>query len=386
MKVLSGRERLMRIFRNEKIDRPALKLWGFQPDQTMLHPDYKPVYKKAAELTDWFASVSSDFNIAAGINAEKFITREIKPHSQLFNEHVITWHTPKGSLTERCMISTVNGPGYTVEHAVKEPKDLEAVLSIPYEPFPFQAKKYFDMETRVSSRGVTLFNLDHAAYFLHRLMGSETLALFSLDYRELLVQAVNIFSQRLRAYVQNAIDSGIRGVFSWVGPELFIPPLMSPQDFRDFVFDIDRPLCNLIHDAGGYIWLHVHGKVGNFIEQFIEMGIDVLNPLEPPKNGDIYLPDLVKKYGSRMGWEGNIEIQEILQAEPDRLLRLIHDCVESGAPSGRFVLGLSTGYMELPFPEPAYIRNLLLYLDEGYREVVRFYNAGIFPERPMPLQ
>jgi len=95
-----------------------------------------------------------------------------------------------------------------------------------------------------------------------------------------------------------------------------------------------------------------------------------LNPLEPPKNGDVHLPDLVKNYGSRLGWEGNIEIQEILQNEPDRVLRLVRECVEAGASSGRFILGLSAGYMEYPFPEPVYIRNLLLYLEEGYRQVV----------------
>ena len=65
-------------------------------------------------------------------------------------------------------------------------------------------------------------------------------------------------------------------------------------------------------------------------------------------------------------------ILEIIQAEPDRLLRLVGECVEAGASSGRFILGLSAGYMEYPFPKPVYIRNLLLYLDEGYREVEKY--------------
>ena len=369
MKALSGRERLMRVFRNEEIDRPALKLWGFQPDQAMLHPDYMAVYEKAAELTDWFSPAGSAFNIAAGQNSKKLITSEIKPHSDLWNEQIVTFHTPMGNLIERNMVSTIRAPGYTMEHAVREPKDLEAILSLPYDPYPFNSKVYYDMEARTGERGVTLFNIDHAAYFLHRLMGSETLAFFSVDCPELLCAATAVFAERLRNHVLNAINAGIRGIFSWVGPELFIPPLMRPRDFEDLVFNFDKPLCDLIHNAGGHVWLHVHGKVNNFIDRFIAMGIDVLNPLEPPKNGDIQMRELIRKYGSRMGWEGNIEIQEILQAEPDRLLGLIHDCVEAGTPSGRFILGLSAGYMEYPFPEPQYIRNLLLYLDEGYKEV-----------------
>ena len=179
MKALSGRERLSRIFRGAEIDRPALKLWGFQPDNFLLHPDYGPVYQKASALTDWFASAGSNFNMAAGQNAEKLITQKFNPHSELWKELVVCYHTPKGDLTERHMVSTINAPGYTMEHAVKEPEDLEAILSMPYEPFPFQAKIYFDMEARVGDRGLTLFNIDHAAYFLHRLMGSEALAFFS---------------------------------------------------------------------------------------------------------------------------------------------------------------------------------------------------------------
>jgi hypothetical protein len=374
MRVLNSRERLTRIFQGKEIDRPALKLWGFGPGQGMLHPDYKPVYEKVMELTDWFAGAGSAFNIFAGKYHETYITREYKPHSDLWKEQITTYHTPKGKLTEREMVSTIGGPGYTMEHAVKEPGDLEAILSIPYQPFPFSVQGYFDTEAKIGDRGVTLFGLDHAGYVLHRLMGSETLAFFSLDCRDLLHQAASAFADRLRNHVKSAVDAGIRGIFSWVGPEVIIPPLMGPDDFEDFVYNYDKPLCDLIHDAGGYTWLHVHGKVYNFIERFISMGIDVLNPLEPPKNGDVHLPTLVKKFGNRMGWEGNIEIQEILQAEPEKLVKLIHECVEAGAPSGRFILCPSAGYMEYPFPEPVYIRNLLLYIEEGYKEVNRYHS------------
>jgi uroporphyrinogen decarboxylase len=173
-------------------------------------------------------------------------------------------------------------------------------------------------------------------------------------------------------HARKAIEAGVRGIYVWVGPELFIPPLMGPTDFEEFVFDYDKTLCDMIHNAGGHIWVHCHGKVAKFIGRFIDMGIDVLNPLEPPKNGDVDFGPLVKQYGGRIGWEGNIEIQEIIQAEPERLKDLIRKCVEAGRPSGRFILCPSAGFMEYPFPEPDYIRNLLIYLEEGYKEVCKY--------------
>jgi uroporphyrinogen-III decarboxylase len=253
-----------------------------------------------------------------------------------------------------------------MEYMVKEPKDLKKLLSINYEPFQIQTDDYYKKITRLGDRGVVMFGVEHAAYALHRLIGSENLAYFSVDYRNEVQEILKVFSERIRLHVNSAIEAGVKGPFQWVGPELFIPPLMSPRDFDDFVYKYDKPLCDDIHNAGGFVWLHCHGKVSNFIERYISMGVDILNPLEPPKNGDVVLKDVVEKFGNRIGLEGNIEIQDIIQSEPKQLKELINSCVEEGNKSGRFILCPSAGFMEYPKPSKQYIENLLLYLNYGY--------------------
>jgi hypothetical protein len=372
METMSGRERLTRIFQGREIDRPSLKLWGFSPGQELLHPAYEPVCKKAEELTDWWLGGGSAFDIVCGRNNTKIVTRETKFVSELWNECITTYHTPKGDLKEREMVSTVRAPGYTMEHPIKSPADIDAILSIPYEPFPFDASSYFHAVERAGERGIAVFGLDHPSYALQRLMGSELLALFSIDERDQLHKIVEIFAARVRDHVRKAVESGVKGMYGWVGPELFIPPLMGPRDFEEFVFTYDKMICDMIHDAGGHTWVHCHGRVAKFIGRFIDMGIDVLNPLEPPKNGDVDMQILVEQYGGRMGWEGNIEIQEIIQAKPERLRELIRTCVKAGAPSGRFILCPSAGFMEYPFPDQDYINNLLIYLEEGHREICKY--------------
>jgi hypothetical protein len=380
MKTLNGKERLTRIFQGKEIDRPSLKLWGFHPGQLpkgerkpdLLHPAYAPVCEKAAELTDWWTGGGSAFNIFFGKNVKEYFSVEKKTSSELWTEVITTYHTPLGDLRARDMESTSGWAGYTIEHAIKEPRDIEVLLSIPYEPFPFDASSYFKAIEEAGDKGIATFGLDHPSYALERLMGSETLAYFSIDERELLHRIVRVYAERVRDHVKKAIDAGVRGIYAWVGPELFIPPLMGPGDFEDFCFTYDKTTCDMIHNAGGYVWVHCHGKTAKFVDRFISMGVDVLNPLEPPKNGDVDLARLVKEHGNRIGYEGNIEIQEILQAKPERLVSLIKDCAAAGAPSGRFILCPSAGFMEYPFPEPDYIRNLLLYLNEGYAEVLRY--------------
>jgi uroporphyrinogen-III decarboxylase len=252
-----------------------------------------------------------------------------------------------------------------MEHFIKEPEDIRKLLSVPYEPFPFSANSYIKAVETLGEDGIVMFGLDHAGYALQRMAGSETFGLLSVDERELVDGAVSVLSDRIKAHAKAAIEAGLRPVFSWVGPELLIPPLMGYTDFEDFCFKYDKPLCDMIHNAKGYVWVHCHGKVARLLDRFIAMGVDVLNPLEPPKNGDVGMEEIALKYKGKIGLEGNIEIQELLQAPPERLKKLISDCVSAGAKSGRFILCPSAGFMEYPFPEQRYIDNLMLYLSYG---------------------
>lgn len=312
---MTSHERIMRIFRNEEVDRPALKLWGLGLGAQLLHPSYEPVARLAYEKTDLFHTVGSPFNIFFGRRAQELIESESKPLDDVWSDYHRTYHTPKGDLHEVTRISRRGDPSFTMEYAVKEPEDIEKLLSVPYEPFPVDVEPLYQAEAQMGDRGVVMFGIDHAGFAVQRMMGSETLAYMSIDERELLSEIIRVCGNRIRCHVHDVLNAGIRAPFSWVGPELLIPPLMSTNDFREFVFDVDKPICDDIHNAGSHTWMHCHGKVGNLIDDFIQMGIDVLNPLEPPKNGDIILHEAVRRHGRAIGWEGNIEIQSIIQSD-----------------------------------------------------------------------
>ncbi|HOP12175.1 MAG TPA: uroporphyrinogen decarboxylase family protein [Oscillospiraceae bacterium] len=367
---LTSRERIMRIFRNEEIDKPALKLWGFEPNLKLLNPAYRPVIETAAEKTDWFVNAVSSMNIYCGKYAGQLIEREYYETDQpIWRDLHTTFHTPKGDLHGVQRFSTVGEPSYMMEYMIKEPEDLDKLLSMPYEEDDYDAAPFYEKKAMVGERGVVMTYLDHAGYALQRITGSENLAYFSVDCREKVDEVIGVFGKRVLSYAKKILAAGVIEPFMWVGPELFTPPLLSPKDFDDFVFKYDKTVCDAIHNAGANVWVHCHGKVAELVGRYIEMGVDILNPLEPPKNGDINLKKIVEQYGNRIGWEGNIEIQDILQAQPKHLKTLIDECVEAGNRSGRFVLCPSAGFMEYPRPSKEYIDNLLLYLNYGFERV-----------------
>lgn len=363
---LTSRERIMRIFANEPCDRPALKIWGADPGQPLLHPDYGPVAEKAAAVTDLFITASSGFNVYAGQNYDRLADVEdsATPDPE-WVDRTTTLHTPLGDLRAIDRVSAIGDPGYTIEHMVKEPEDIRRALSLPYEEFAFDGSLLERENRRIGDRGVVLYGLDDPLHALCRLTGSQNLAIFAYDCRELMHEAVYTYAARIHGHVRQALGARPKLAFAWCGPELCIPPLMAPADFEEFVFDAEKPYCDTIHDAGCYVWVHCHGKVARFIDRFIGMGVDVLNPLEPGKNGDVCLDSVVSRFGSRIGLEGNIEMQALMELDAEALREQIKACVTQGAAGGRFILCPTSSYMEFARPARRYLDNLMTFAEYG---------------------
>ncbi len=367
MSGMTRRERLTAIFEGRTPDRPAVKLWGCDVSRAVPHPAYRPVKELGLAKTDLFFACGSPFDLYAGAKAADITESFSRPGPDPdWVDRVTILHTPEGDLESTFQASTRKRPGYRKTHFLKEPDDIRRLLSIPYEPYPFSAQGYRDADGAVGDGGLPMFGLDHAMYGLCRAIGSENFALWSTECEPLMLEAIAIFAERLRAHLCAALGAGVRGVFGWVGPELCIPPLMSPAHFERYVSAFDKPLIGLIHEGGGHAWVHSHGKMGPVLERFMEMGVDVLNPIEPPPMGDVTLPEAFARVGERMALEGNIETHDMMSLTVAELGPKIHAAIQAGR-GRRFILCPSSGYQENPEPSPREIENWLFYINEGVR-------------------
>lgn len=365
---MTRRERLTTIFAGGVPDRPAVKVWGAATHHdACVHPAFEPVRDRAVELTDLMRGAGSPFHLYCGRHHDRLIeTHTEKTESPDWVHMVTVYHTPEGDLRQVFRASTRRRPGYIAEYPLKEPDDIRRLLSMPYEPFPFQAAEYQRVDAEVGDAGIATFGLDHAMYGLQRLIGSAQFALWSLEAEELLDEAMAVFAHRVYEHAHRALEAGIQGVFAWVGPELCTPPLMPPAAFERYVFALDRPLIDLIHHHGGRVWVHCHGRMRQVIRRFADMGVDVLNPIEPPPMGDVTLAEAFAMVEGRMGLEGNLETHDLMTAEADLIRAQIAAALAAGR-GRRLILCPSSGYMENVEPSPAEIRNWLIYIVEGVR-------------------
>jgi uroporphyrinogen decarboxylase len=88
--------------------------------------------------------------------------------------------------------------------------------------------------------------------------------------------------------------------------------LMSPRMWRKHILPRHQRLNKVIKDYGIKIMYHSCGAVTKLIDPFIdEMGIDVLNPLQPRAKG-MDMAWIKETFGKRVAFHGGIDLQQTL--------------------------------------------------------------------------
>jgi uroporphyrinogen decarboxylase len=88
-------------------------------------------------------------------------------------------------------------------------------------------------------------------------------------------------------------------------------PLISMPMFREFVAPYIREMCDCIHGLGGKALYHSCGSMAGFIPDLIELGVDVLDPLQPV-SPDLQPEALKAAYGDRLSFHGGLDMQRLL--------------------------------------------------------------------------
>jgi uroporphyrinogen decarboxylase len=128
--------------------------------------------------------------------------------------------------------------------------------------------------------------------------------------------------------VQTGDDLGIQ-----TGPQL------SPKLYREIVKPRHKWLYQYLREhTDAYIFIHTCGSVYEFIPDFIEMGIDILNPVQvSAKNMDT--KKLKDEFGKDVTfWGGGCDTQKVLPfGTPSEIKEEVKKRIEGLAPDGGFV-------------------------------------------------
>ena len=172
----------------------------------------------------------------------------------------------------------------------------------------------------MGERGIVEVGLGfNAAGFIAETCGSETFAVMSLTDRDML----HALCERQMAILMNTVkfllSHGVGPYFAILGQEYLVPPLHGPKDFYEFNVRYDRPVMDLIHEAGGRVHIHCHGSIKKVMRGFVDLGANVLHPFEAPPMGDITPGEAKAVARGKLCLEGNIQIAHVYEHTPEQV-------------------------------------------------------------------
>ena len=85
--------------------------------------------------------------------------------------------------------------------------------------------------------------------------------------------------------------------------------IMSPATWQELIRPGEQREYDLVHSYGKDVWVHSCGNVRKIIPALIEMGVDVLNPVQPEA---MDLATLKREYGKHLTFWGGISTQRAL--------------------------------------------------------------------------
>lgn len=116
-------------------------------------------------------------------------------------------------------------------------------------------------------------------------------------------------------------------------------PLISPELYREIIKPAERKLWQFIKNhTKAYLFLHSCGSISKFIPDLIEIGVDILNPIQVSAK-DMDTKRLKEEFGDRMTFWGGVDTQGVLPfGSPEEVEGEVKRRISDAAPGGGYVL------------------------------------------------
>jgi len=120
--------------------------------------------------------------------------------------------------------------------------------------------------------------------------------------------------------------------------------LMSPTVWEEMIRPGEQKEYDIIHACGKDVWVHSCGNIESIIPSLIEMGLDVLNPVQPEAM-DIAM--LKKEFGDKLTFWGGLSTQKTLPfGSPEDVKREARELRDLMGASGGFIFSPAQAIQE----------------------------------------
>ena len=120
--------------------------------------------------------------------------------------------------------------------------------------------------------------------------------------------------------------------------------LMSPATWEEMIRPGEQREYDLVHNYGKDVWVHSCGNVERIIPSLVEMGLDVLNPVQPEC---MDLAALKAQHGDKLAFWGGISTQQTLPfGTPDEVKQEVREVRRLMSQDGGYILAPAQSIQE----------------------------------------
>jgi uroporphyrinogen decarboxylase len=116
--------------------------------------------------------------------------------------------------------------------------------------------------------------------------------------------------------------------------------MMSPDMYRQMLKPVHADYVQFIKErTSAKVFFHTDGDVFPLIDDFVEMGIDILNPIQTSAGKMSNLQELKARWGDRLTFCGGIDTQRILpRGTPEEVRAEVRRVIEILGPGGGYMV------------------------------------------------
>lgn len=179
---------------------------------------------------------------------------------------------------------------------------------------------------------------------LWMLRGFENMLMDPYMYENEFCRLRDIIVEYNLAIIDQWLKRGVDGIFfsdDW-GSQRGL--LMNPNDWRRFYKPSYKRMFERVRSGGAHVWMHLCGDISDILPDLIEIGLNVLNPVQPQA---MDIKRLSREFGGKVCFHGGVDVQAtLIRGTPDDVKREVHELVALfGKFDGGYIGGTSHSIM-----------------------------------------
>ena len=340
---MTRRERLTATLRGGAVDRPAVSFyevggWEMAPSNDEFtvwnDPSWRPLVDMALAETDLIRMVGATSRDIADNALDELTTQENwrEGDSRFTRTTIQAGDRPLTSLTRRDKDTQTT---WMVEHLLKNCDDAEAYLRLP-EPSVGQVdvSPILGEEKKLGDSGIACIDAGDPICSAASLFSMENYTIIAMTEPRLFHRLLERFARTMLRRCEQLSKACPGRMWRICGSEYASEPFLPPRLFDEYVVRYTGRMVRAIQKHGGYARIHSHGQLRGILPLIAKMGVDGLDPLEPPPQGDMELWEIAEVIGAQTVLMGNIDAADIEMLSPLEFEVKVTTALREGTAAG----------------------------------------------------